>query len=119
MIEFVSNISYCDKNVKRIYPDLISDEVHFTIIIENRKFFEEPNFPIYEFMYFVDEWIEEKLEDMNYIAIDTEDNPLISFIKRDGGYKINSPWQLFSYDKLLAREEIEEAILKLKNKVTC
>ena len=32
----------------------------------------------------------------------------------DGGYKINSPWQLFACEKLITREEIEEAILKLK-----
>ena len=114
MIEFVSNISYCDKNVKKMYPDLIKDEVHFIIRVEDKLFFEEPNFSIYEFMCFVDEWIEKNLDDMKYIAIDTDDNPLISFIKDDGGYKINSPWQLFSCEKLISREEIEEAILKLK-----
>lgn len=114
MIEFVSNIVYCDKKIKRTYPELLRDEVHFTIRIDNENFFNEPNFPIYEFMNYVDEWIEKDLEDMNYIAIDTEENPLISFTKSEEGYKIISPWQLFACERLMTRNEIIEAIRKFK-----
>ena len=87
MIEFVSDIKFGEKSVKKKYPEIISVEAYFGIKIDDKLFFEEPNFSIYEFMYFVDEWMEKKLDDMNYISIDTDENPLISFKKLMRGIK--------------------------------
>ncbi len=49
---------------------------------------------------------------MVYNCIDTDDNPLISFIEEDGLYRINSTWQKFeckdrfSFSDLISVKEI-------------
>ena len=89
-----------------------------TILIDNTKFFED-EIAILEFFRDLIKWINSprKSKNMLYNCIETEDNPLISFTCENGKWFICSPWQLFACKISFSREELENAILKLKNDV--
>jgi len=78
------------------FYDLINveDEATFTIKIDNKVFFSTTGFNILEFLQQVAQW-EITKGDMIYNCVDTDDNPLISFIEEDGLYTIHSTWQEF------------------------
>ena len=61
------------------YPDMIDVTGDLTIEINNETFFMEPYFPVIEFIRTLEKW--DKINNMAYNCIETEDNPLISFIK--------------------------------------
>lgn len=100
-IEFIcdyinrKNYNYNDLLKCKFY-DLIcvEDEAVFTIKIDNKVFLSTDGFNILEFLQQVAKW-EIGRGDMIYNCIDTEDNPLISFIEEDGLYRISSTWQRF------------------------
>lgn len=92
-------------------------EGYFKILINGREFFNEPGIAIYEFFRDVLGWIKNKSKSMLYNCIETEDNPLISFIQKDGGWSVYSPWQKYKADTLFEREELETAIKKLESNV--
>ena len=118
MIEF--NAIFNKKAVKRIpksYPKLTEYESNFKIIVDNKLFFHEPNFPLLEFLYFVNEWKKQSNSSFEYISIETEDNPLISFIREKNAWKIYSPWQLFKCDSKFTKEELVNALDKLEKTV--
>ena len=54
--------------------------------IDNRAFFKERDFPIFEFILFIDEWIKKSGEQMIYNRVESDNNPLILFTKsmKDG-----------------------------------
>lgn len=95
------------------YYDLVNvkDEATFSIIIDNEVFFSTSGFNILEFLQQIASWEIHK-GDMIYNCIDTEDNPLISFIEKDGLYTLHSPWQKFecndkfSFSDLISVKEI-------------
>ena len=60
MIKFIVNGFEKIKKVPPDYPKCLYCEVDFKIIINDRVFFEEPNFPIYEFINAINCWIDEK-----------------------------------------------------------
>ncbi len=72
----------------------IEDEATFTIEIDHKTFFTTSGFNILEFLQQIAQW-EMNKGDMLYHCVDTDDNPLISFIEKDGLYTISSPWQKF------------------------
>lgn len=94
--------------------ELISYEVDFTIKINDIEFFSEPYFDVYEFLFYTEKWSRaEEVSDMHYIAIDTEDNPLISFLFTNEGWKIYSPWQLFQCNYTFSKNELVDVCRKL------
>ena len=96
------------------YPELLRYEGKFTIKIENRIFFYESDFPIFEFILFVDDWIKNDREKMLYNSMELDDNPLISFYKKDEGWIIESKWQLFVCKISFKRKDLEREIELLK-----
>lgn len=50
---------------------------------------------------------------MLYNCIEAEDNPLISFIFTNQGWKIKSPWQLFECADFLSKEELLKSVENL------
>ena len=98
------------------YPDILNFEGIFSIEIDNKPYFFEPHFSVFEFLMFTNKWINniDKTKNMLFNCIDTEDNPLISFINRNGKWHIYSPWQLFECNTAFSREELVAAITQLK-----
>lgn len=95
------------------YYDLVSveEEATFTIEINDKVFFSTEYFNVLEFLQQVAIWKENK-GNMIYNCVDTDDNPLISFVKSDDMYEVRSTWQKFeckekfSFSDLIAVEEI-------------
>lgn len=95
------------------YYDLINaeNEATFTIKINDKVFFSTSGFNILEFLLCIAQW-EINKGDMIYNCIDTNDNPLISFIEEDGFYRIHSAWQefeckeKFDFSELISVKEI-------------
>lgn len=111
MIEFkvISN----QKVIKRLpkeYPKLIEYEAEFSIIINGKVFFNDPKFPLLEFLHYVNKWKSQRTESLEYISIETEDNPLISFKSEQDMLLICSPWQLFKCETKFTKEEIVSAL---------
>lgn len=97
------------------YPEIIDVVGDLTVEINNKKFFEQPYFPVIEFIRTLEQW--DKNSDMLYNCIETEDNPLISFIYDIKGWKIKSPWQLFECTLYFQKKELLESIEKLMKSV--
>lgn len=117
MIDF--NVVSTREPVKRIpkdYPELIEYEVNFKIIINGKLFFEEPNFPLLEFLFFVKEWKNQNGGSFEYVSIETEDNPLISFKCERDMWTIYSPWQLFECKTKFTKEQLVNALDTLEEK---
>lgn len=98
------------------YPKLTDEKYEslFTIEISGKEFFSESYINTLELLQQIEKWKLEK-GDFLYNCIDTEDNPLLSFVKeKDGLYSIKSPWQKFEccehfdYNDLINIEEILE-----------
>ena len=114
MIEFFSECNvkkYINKIDKMNYCQLLKIECYFCIKIDNKIFFEEPLFPILEFLYFYKKW--DKASNFEYITIESEDNPIISFIKKYNGWYIDSVWKKFECNYIFELEQIINAIEKL------
>ena len=118
MIEF--NVVSSLENIKRIpkgYPKLINYEVNFRIIVNGKLFFEEPNFPLLEFLHFVNDWKNKNSGSFEYNSIETEDNPLISFTRVNDMFVIYSPWQLFECKTKFTKDQLVSALDTLKEKI--
>lgn len=114
MIKYeIKLIDETNKKVPKKYPELIQVEALFRIVIDEMVFFEEPNFPIYEFLYAARKWIKQGNETFEYVSVETEENPLISFLYEGEGWIIKSPWQLFECKLKFTREELVNAIISI------
>ncbi|MDF2653686.1 MAG: hypothetical protein K0R19_160 [Bacillota bacterium] len=70
---------------------------------------------ILEFIRTLEKW--DQANSMLYNSIETEDNPLISFIASEKGWIIKSPWQLFECNEIIPKGEILESIKILAESV--
>ncbi|MBQ6570186.1 MAG: hypothetical protein IJL87_08000 [Clostridia bacterium] len=110
-IDFLSNkkTKITKKQLLKLdYPELISEKYNcdFLIKINGKPFFDCSNFAIMEFLKSVIIWADRK-DDLLFSSIETDDNPLISFIKEDDGlYSICSPWQLFECREQFSFEQL-------------
>ncbi|MCR5067639.1 MAG: hypothetical protein K6A14_06225 [Erysipelotrichaceae bacterium] len=115
-IEFFSNTFYrmSPDDLKSLrYPALISEcfNCDFAIRVDGRTFFEcsDNDFPLMEFLKQAYAWKENR--DFTYQSIETEDNPLISFVREaDGLYSIHSPWQKFECLEHFKFEQLKAAL---------
>jgi hypothetical protein len=90
------------------YPDVLDVVGDLTIEINKEIFFKQPFFPVLEFVRTLEKW--DKKSNMFYNCIETDDNPLISFVKNKVGWVVKSPWQLFECKELISSEELLVAI---------
>lgn len=101
------------------FADRLDLEGSFQIIVNGAIFFEQPEFPIMEFIYSVGKWKKRimKTLGMDYNSIETVDNPLISFTFAKGKWKVNSKWQKYSCDIEFDRQDLENAYDSLVEQV--
>lgn len=95
------------------YPELLQTEGTFDILINGRRFFSDPYFPIYEFLLQANEWManEAAPDIMEYSSLETDENPLLCFRKTEAGnYSLQSPWESFENSIPFSFAEIREAI---------
>ena len=82
-------------------------------MIGDRIFFDEPDFPVLEFLNYAIEWKDKSSLPFKYSSIETDDNPLICFLYENDMLRISSPWQKFHCETLFSVEEVIEAITVL------
>lgn len=98
-------------NIKKLkYKDLLKIECYFCIKVNGRVFFEEPLFPLLEFLYFYKKWSLNRDQDFIYNTIESEDNPLITFKKYKNGWKIDSTWKRFQCNMVFTIEDLIHAV---------
>ncbi len=99
------------------FADLVSVGGVLVIEIDKEVFF-RAGIAILEFVLVIDKWIENGCKNpMLYNSVETEDNPLISFIPNGDKWNISSPWQSFSSKVLFTKEELLYVIYDLKLQV--
>ena len=114
---FKSNCSLPAKTPTE-YPEILKYSGSLRIVIDNKVYFEDGDFCIYEFLYYVNKWCKSANRAMEYICIDTEENPLISFIPcTDNKWIISSPWESFTNNVLFTTDELNNAIIDLKEQL--
>lgn len=101
------------------YPEILDVCGEFKILIDEEVYLSEPQFPIVEFIVFLDTWIQSKnkTQNMLYNSIETEDNPLICLTKKNQKWLIRSPWQKYECNITFSRDELETAVFNLKQSV--
>ena len=52
-----------------------------------------------------------------YNSVETEENPLISFICKNEKYNIHSPWQLFESHELFTKQQLVFALQNLEKSI--
>ena len=115
MIEIKSSYS-CglspDEILKLPLHDLLKEEHDIRILIHGKVFFEEPLFPILEFLFSYFTWREKlhsESSDFFYNSVETEDNPLLSFVNTKGGWRIDSPWKNFHCNEMFQLNDFVDA----------
>ncbi|MDR1202998.1 MAG: hypothetical protein LBL58_15400 [Tannerellaceae bacterium] len=95
------------------YTRLMELECWFCVKINNRIFFEEPLFPLLEFIYFYIEWGKDEKKNFVYNTIESEENPMIIFAKRKRKWRINSVWRRFECAEMFELEQLTGAVDKM------
>lgn len=75
--------------------DILDDDRHFAIFIDNETFFDDPYFAVREFVKCAISWLENRKEEFVYNTLNDYQNPLLSFISQGSEFKIFSVWQKF------------------------
>lgn len=106
------NQIFPDKMIE-YYPEVLWYSGILTILIDDKVFFSDEYFNIFEFLISYRKWNPSEREDMYYHCLDTMQNPLLSFIFVDNGWKVTSPWQKFESKDVYSYEEIAQSIEKM------
>lgn len=118
-LNFICTGNKIDKRLSKIkYPDLLHYEIQFVIMIDSQEYFCDNYFPFLEFLHEIKPWLNDEFDDFIFECTDTEDNPLISILKKDNmQYKITSTWELFNNDVLFSKDTIKAEILNCIKKL--
>ena len=81
---------------KLLTTDMLQVDGRAEIILNNDVWFSCDEFPLIEFLYQLFHWFKEATDnDFNYISMEVEENPLITFTIHNHMVKCTSPWQIF------------------------
>ena len=81
---------------KLLTTDMLQVDGRAEIILNNDVWISCDEFPLIEFLYQLFHWFKEATDnDFNYISMEVEENPLITFTIHNHMVKCTSPWQLF------------------------
>ena len=108
------------KHAPAKYPDVLETNGVLTITVDDRVFFTEPSFPVYEFLSQANEWMtaESIPDSMEYASLETDENPLICFRRTaDDTFCLESPWAAFKCDSTFSFDEIRKAVRALNDRM--
>ena len=95
------------------YSNLLSDEHYFCIKVNEVIFFEQPLFPILEFLYHYLRW--DRKHDFIYNTIESQENPILEFRRGLLGWKIDSVWKKFDCKIRFDVDDFVNAVNKMIN----
>lgn len=110
---FQSNKNKLKKISKMNILQRLKYDVEFKIYINNKLFLQIDSFAVCDFLYYVNNWrINSSEQNMVYNCIETDENPLIQFVKSECYWKIESKWQEYISKELFTKEQILYSINK-------
>ena len=119
MIEFLCDY-HLENGVDKIsqleYSKLLDEGNNFCVKINGKVFFEQPLFPVMEFLYFYLKW--DKKQDFIYNTIESEENPMISFKRGISGWRIDSVWKQFDCKERFRVEDFIMAVEKMIDNIS-
>ncbi|NLB81902.1 MAG: hypothetical protein GX800_09930 [Clostridiaceae bacterium] len=119
MIEFLCDY-HLENGVDKIsqleYSKLLDEGNNFCVKINGKVFFEQPLFPVMEFLYFYLKW--DKKHDFIYNTIESEENPMISFKRGISGWRIDSVWKQFDCKERFRVEDFIMAVEKMIDNIS-
>lgn len=87
---------------------LLNTECDFCIQVNERTYYEQPQFPILEFLRCYLEW--DQKHDFIYNTLESDEQPMIAFQKQITGWRLNSVWQKFDCTNSFHLEDFVEAV---------
>ena len=95
--------------------DILNDDRLFKVFVDGNLFFEDPYFPIKEFVMQLSAW--DRKGSFNYNTIDDYQNPLISFEYIGERWYLRSIWQLFECNRSFTLQELDVFVKDVINSV--
>lgn len=86
---------------------LLKITADFAIVLKDRTFYGEPDFPVVEFATQASQWLKSSDGDFDYTSMESEEDPLISFRMTPGGL-----WAPYSPHQLLTPKEVTRISLE-------
>ena len=99
--------------VKMPLIDIMNDDRHFTIFVDDQTFFDDIYFPIREFIKYALDWSKNSTNNFIYNTVDSNENPLLSFCKLKDGWKLESVWQKFECNNIFTKNEVKTFISEI------
>jgi len=104
--------------IKMRLIDMMTDERHFTVFVDNRIFIDDICLLAREFVAYALEWLKTPKEDFIYNTIDDEENPFMAFYRQKNGWKLQSVWQEFECTEKFSTDEVKSFINEIISQVT-
>lgn len=118
----LENINPKDIEYKTLtrYPYILGVVADFQIVINGDLYFDEPEFPILEFLEQAVCWANSSISDkpLVYNSVETDDNPLITVNEYNGKWYLYSPWGKNECCLEVNREELKDCILELRDSIS-
>lgn len=116
--EIAEKAKLSTKNLEKMdLAEMLYDERNFKIIIDGKLFFHEPLFPILEFVQYCRQWNKKANTSFVYNTVESEENPLLSFVPQKDTWKIYSVWQKFECKTEFGFAEVYAFVENIINQV--
>ena len=101
------------------YPYILYVVADFQIEINGYTYFDEPDFPILEFLQQAVSWVNNSKsnEPLVYNSIETDDNPLMTVNQYEGKWYLYSPWGKYKCCCEVNRDEMKDCIMDLRDSI--
>lgn len=90
---------------------LLDTECDFRIQVHGRTFYEQPLFPILEFLHCYLEW--DQKHDFIYNTLESEERPMLAFQKQITGWRLDSVWKKFDCTTSFQLSDFTNAVEQL------
>jgi len=97
--------------------DALDDDRFFKIFIDGQLLYDQSHFSMWEFAQYSLKWIKSPNENFIYNSIESDENPMLSFVRSEAGWKVYSVWQEFECNNVFSSEEVVDFIKSIISQV--
>lgn len=106
------------ENAEEDWQLLLRITGNFSIEVEDKVFYQESSFPVVEFAYHLAKWIDAGRGSFEYNSMESNSQPLISFIEAGDNFVLYSPYQEYEETEVFSFTELKYAARSLINSLT-